>query len=159
ELQAREGGGTDVTLSLRIAPRWPLIGPVARWNGARTLHALAREVRRIDVALGIGSALVPPPPAASAAGGAFQRAAQALRRAIPSQRIAFAEKLLEVVRSGPDHVLARIRPFELADAWDAPRRDVLSVCLQAVIAGLLELSWDLVCPSCRTSAERTPSLA
>ena len=158
ELQARGDGGTDVTLSLRIAPRWPLIGPVARLNGARTLRALAREVRRIDVALGIGSALAPPL-AASVEGGAFQRAAQALRRAIPPQRIALAEKLLEIVRSGPDPALARIRPFELADAWGAPRREVLSICLQAVIAGLLELSWDLVCPSCRTSAERTPSLA
>src|SRR6267142_1992625 len=135
ELQARGDGGTDVTLSLRIAPRWPLIGPVARLNGVRTLRALAREVRWIDVALGIGSALAPTP-SASAEGGAFQRAAQALRRAIPPQRIALAEKLLEIVRSGPDPALARIRPFELADAWGAPRREVLSICLQAVIAGL-----------------------
>jgi len=158
ELGARSGGGTDVTLSLQIVPRWPMMGTVARLNATRTLRALAREVRRIDVALGIGNALALAPAAASAEGGAFDRAAQSLRRSIPHQQLALAEKLIEHVRGGPDPAVARIRPFELADAWNAPRREVLAVCLRAVIAGLLELSWDLVCPSCRTAAERTPSL-
>src|SRR4029077_10493338 len=104
----------------------------ARLNGARTLRALAREVRRIDLALGIGRALAELPVAASAEGGAFGRAAQALRGAVPQDRRALVEKLIEHVRSAPDPALARIRPFELADAWVAPRHQVLAVCLQAV---------------------------
>jgi adenylate cyclase len=151
--------GTEVTLSLRIAPRWPLIGPVARLNGTRTLRALAREVRRIDAALVRGEPVKQSPARIALDGGAFGRAAHALLQAVPQDRRALAEKLIDHVRGGPETAVSRIRPFELADAWSAPRGKVLAVCLQAVIAGLLELSWDLVCPSCRTAAERTPALA
>jgi len=157
ELRAR-ADGTEVVLSLEIAPRWPLIGVVARFNGKRTLAALAGELRRIDGAAA-GGALEPPSLSVPANAGAFGRAALVLVEAVPAHRRALAHKLVEHVRTAPDAAVARIRPFELADAWSAPRRDVLAVCLQAVIAGLLELSWDLVCPSCRTAAERTPSLA
>lgn len=157
ELRPRDAGA-EVTLSLRIVPRWPLIGPIARRNGARTLRALAAQVERIDAALASGAGMEQPP-ASMDDGGAFGRAADALRTAVPQARRVLAEKLIEHVRTAPEGAVSRIRPFELADAWNAPRPGVLAVCLHAVIAGLLELSWDLVCPSCRTGAERRPGLA
>jgi len=158
ELRTR-GSGTGVVLSLRIAPRWPLFGTIARLNGWRTLRTFAREVARIDSEVTSGGPVEIAAQATPADVSAFGRAAEALRNSVAQDRRALAEKLIEHVRSGPDVAVARIRPFELADAWAAPRREVLAVCLKAVVAGMLELSWDLVCPSCRTAAERTPSLA
>jgi len=43
--------------------------------------------------------------------------------------------------------------------WDADGRELLAVCLSAVVSGLLELRWDLVCPSCRTANDRQTSLS
>ncbi|HWE23604.1 MAG TPA: DUF5939 domain-containing protein, partial [Myxococcales bacterium] len=158
ELRPRDPG-TEVVLSLQISPRWPMIGLIARLNGARSLRALAAEVRRIDAALSSGFLAEQPPARIRTGGGAFGRAAQALRKTVPQDRRALAERLIEHVRTSPEAALSRIRPFDLADAWKAPRGEVLAVCLQAVIAGLLDLSWDLVCPSCRTAAGRTSTLA
>ena len=53
----------------------------------------------------------------------------------------------------------RIRPYVLADEWKLPRRDVLAACLIAVQSGLLQLRWDVVCPSCRTGASSFDSLS
>jgi class 3 adenylate cyclase len=52
-----------------------------------------------------------------------------------------------------------MRPYELADVWGAPRREALHVCLRATRAGLLDFSWDLICPHCRGAKVREATLA
>ncbi|HEY3474570.1 MAG TPA: DUF5939 domain-containing protein, partial [Anaerolineales bacterium] len=47
----------------------------------------------------------------------------------------------------------RIRPYALADRWEESRRGVLETFLRATRAGLLDMSWDLLCPSCRGTTE------
>ena len=47
----------------------------------------------------------------------------------------------------------RIRPYVLADRWEDNRRGVLEMFLRATRAGLLDMSWDLLCPSCRGTTE------
>jgi len=47
----------------------------------------------------------------------------------------------------------RIRPYALADRWGVNRRLVLEMFLRATRAGILDMSWDLLCPSCRGKAE------
>jgi len=49
--------------------------------------------------------------------------------------------------------IQRIRPYALADHWGADRRAVLEMCLRATRAGILDMSWDLLCPSCRGTTE------
>ncbi len=68
------------------------------------------------------------------------------------------EQLIDLVRVGDNSRVARIRPYELADAWKQPRRELLTVCLLATRAGLLELQWDLLCPLCRGAKQTTTSL-
>jgi class 3 adenylate cyclase len=68
-------------------------------------------------------------------------------------------RLVELVEKGDELTVARLRPYALARVWDAEPRAVLEVCLHAVRAGLLELSWDLLCPLCRGAQERAPALA
>jgi class 3 adenylate cyclase len=43
----------------------------------------------------------------------------------------------------------RIRPYALADHWNESRRTVLEMFLRATRAGIFDMSWDLLCPSCR----------
>ena len=47
----------------------------------------------------------------------------------------------------------RIRPYALADRWGVNRRAVLEMFLRATRAGILDMSWDLLCPSCRGTTE------
>lgn len=55
--------------------------------------------------------------------------------------------------------LVRIRPFALADRWKAPRREVLATFLEAVRAGVLELTWESLCPHCRGTPRSVRRLA
>ena len=68
------------------------------------------------------------------------------------------ERLLDFIRTGDDFSVARIRPYELADSWNSPRRLVLETCLRATRVGLLDLRWDLLCPMCRGAHDAGSSL-
>ena len=69
-----------------------------------------------------------------------------------------AERLIEFIQQADDFALSRIKPYELADNWDEPRRVVLEACLHATRVGLLDLQWDLLCPLCRGPQESGASL-
>ena len=71
---------------------------------------------------------------------------------------ALADKLGDLVLHGADADVVRIRPFTLADAWGDDRRDVLRAFLKAVPAGLVELRWGIVCPSCMTASQQARGL-
>ena len=64
---------------------------------------------------------------------------------------AVVERLLAALADLPEADAARLRPYELADAWALARKEVLSVFLNAAAIGLLRLSWDLICPSCEAA--------
>ncbi len=49
--------------------------------------------------------------------------------------------------------IQRIRPYALADHWEVNRRAVLEMFLRATRAGIFDMSWDLLCPSCRGTTE------
>ena len=68
------------------------------------------------------------------------------------------EKLASLVEQGDAITLAQMRPYMLADYWNAPRREVLETFLLATRGGLLELRWQLLCPVCRTSKQSADTL-
>ena len=51
-----------------------------------------------------------------------------------------------------------MRPFELADRWGEDRRATLAVFLRATVAGLLTMTWDVLCPGCRIGVAETNQL-
>ena len=59
------------------------------------------------------------------------------------------EKLGAWIRAGDDHDLFRIQVRERALAWGLDEDALLRLFLHATRAGVLELSWDLMCPHCR----------
>lgn len=68
-------------------------------------------------------------------------------------------KLIEVIETGGDIAIARLRPYELADLWSARRRDVLEMCLWGTRVGLLEFRWDVLCPLCRGAQDSAATLS
>jgi adenylate cyclase len=57
--------------------------------------------------------------------------------------------LRERILEGSDDLLTNVRPYPLADVWDAERSEVLRLFLHASEAGLFGRSWQLLCPNCR----------
>jgi class 3 adenylate cyclase len=51
-----------------------------------------------------------------------------------------------------------MRPFSLADKWRTDRYKTLEMFLQATKFGLLDLSWDTLCPECRGAKHTSHSL-
>ena len=69
------------------------------------------------------------------------------------------EKLAAVLAYADDMAVDRLRPYELAQAWRAPRRHVLRLFLLATRAGALQLRWDLLCPLCRGTKQTAHTLS
>ena len=63
------------------------------------------------------------------------RATAALRSEAPTDLV---DRLANLILEGDDVAVGRIRPFQLADAWQVDRRDLLVTFLSSVRAGLLE---------------------
>jgi len=157
-LSTLPSGGTRVALECEVTvrPGFGLLTPIIRRNTGQILGRLEQELLRLDGQLvqGIRPTLPNAPLAIHAE--ALERAASALRKTDPSPT---AAQLLELLATAPDTEVSRIRPFQLADALGGDRRALLATCLRAVKAGLLELRWDIVCPSCRTVSSSIPSLS
>lgn len=68
------------------------------------------------------------------------------------------ELLIDWVRTGDEADLYRIQIRERARAWGLEEDALLRVALHATREGLLELSWDLVCPHCRGVTQEVGAL-
>jgi class 3 adenylate cyclase len=68
------------------------------------------------------------------------------------------DRLAHLLEHADDLALQRLRPYQLADFWKLPRRDVLEVFLRATRASMLDMRWELLCPSCRGAGASHTSL-
>jgi adenylate cyclase len=57
-----------------------------------------------------------------------------------------------------DHEVVDMRPYSLADDWGIEREEALKLFLYSTKIGILNLSWNLICPNCRVAKEQTSSL-
>jgi class 3 adenylate cyclase len=82
------------------------------------------------------------------------------RRALLTRGFAppLVERLVELLHRAPDRELLRLRPFALARALGEEPVTVLRLMLHAAREGLLEMTWDLVCPQCRGAKQRPSDL-
>lgn len=60
-----------------------------------------------------------------------------------------SRSLADHLRIAPDEQVFRMRPFELADRWKTHRIATLRAFLHGTRAGLVDMTWNVVCPSCR----------
>lgn len=68
------------------------------------------------------------------------------------------ERFLDLLAECPAQDLARIRPRAVARQLDINADQLTILCLEACHAGLLELHWDILCPTCRVAAAVKDSL-
>ncbi len=68
------------------------------------------------------------------------------------------ERLVDWVRTGDEQDLYRIQVRERARVWGVDEDELLRVALHATREGLLELSWDVVCPHCRGVTDENDKL-
>ncbi len=96
----------------------------------------------------VPAALVVTPPALSpdAASRVATIRAELLAKALDADVVT---RLCDWISTGDDEDLHRIQIRERARAWGLDEERVLAVALHATRAGLLDLSWDIVCPHCR----------
>jgi adenylate cyclase len=158
---ADHGGGARVVIRLELEPKISWLRFIIRLGAKKAAEALATAVRRIDAALVQHSPLpapakAAPAPSSASALSALGRGQERLRNEAPPE---LADRLCTFIGSGRDEELARIRPYALAAEWGVDRRALLATCLQAVRVGLLELRWEVICPSCRVGAEVVSTLS
>ncbi|WP_407407024.1 adenylate/guanylate cyclase domain-containing protein [Peribacillus sp.] len=60
-------------------------------------------------------------------------------------------KLHGLLRDGESNDVVKMNPYKVASEWGAEPLEVLRLFLYATKAGLLNLSWNLICPNCRVS--------
>lgn len=159
ELVPRVDGGTTLMYNVDATPSGWLGRLVAPFTIGRRAGARMTEVfRRYDALASAGQrmpALTTRPKLASG-GGERMAAIAAMLVAKHDQPIGLIAKLQELITTGDDSTVARLRPYAVADEWSADRGQVLHLFLHATRAGLLDFSWDLVCPHCR-GAKRGPN--
>lgn len=78
--------------------------------------------------------------------------------AVEGHELRWVQRLAGHLSTESDTNLARLRPYVLADAWQAPRRPILEMFLSAAKLGLLDLRWDIMCPLCRGAKLTASSL-
>jgi class 3 adenylate cyclase len=69
------------------------------------------------------------------------------------------ERLAKHLRTADELELARIQPKLLAREWGVDERELLRLVLHATRVGMLDLSWDIVCPHCRGTRAEVPALS
>ncbi|MBL8935980.1 MAG: adenylate/guanylate cyclase domain-containing protein [Archangium sp.] len=154
-LTEARGVNSRVSVMLTLWPRSIFLAPVVRFSASMTLKKVVDAIVLLDQSLVRNGRPPSLPPVHPVQQERLERAAAMLRESGAGE---LGRLLVDLVAQGPDDRVMRIRPYELADEWKAPRREVLSACLLAVRAGLLQLRWDIVCPSCRTGASSVDSL-
>ncbi len=58
-------------------------------------------------------------------------------------------RLAEFISTALEVDIDPIRPRALARLWSVSERETVELCLAAVRAGILDMSWDVLCPRCR----------
>jgi class 3 adenylate cyclase len=160
ELEALPGGGTRVVAYGEITPRHAMGRFLAeRILGPKTRRDMRRVMAHLDDFLrGNATVMLPRLPVQPVNEMGLQSGLKLLRAS--DQGPELVQRLEAWLRESPDVELTHIRPFAVARSWRRDRWEVFRLFLHATRAGLLNLSWEILCPNCRTAREaRTTSLS
>ena len=161
ELSPRADGGTTLVYEMRLTPANVLGRLALPYSIGRSARAATERVfRRYDefAQQGLPTSQLAQKPQLAPGGPARLAAAGQRLTTDSAQPADLIERLSRFLATSDDLSAARIRPYELADTWHADRRAVLSLCLHATRAGLLDFSWDVLCPHCRGARPGSRSL-
>ncbi|HYF00377.1 MAG TPA: adenylate/guanylate cyclase domain-containing protein [Planctomycetota bacterium] len=148
-------GGTELEVSGRIESRG-LLGPLARRMAASKLsndiHGYARAFEQYVLdPRGARFPALPPP------GLVHPEILETRLKAVAVPGP--VDRLREHLLTASDLEVLRMRPYALADRWSCDRTETLRFFLHAARVGVLDLVWDILCPSCRMPALEEAGLA
>lgn len=155
ELNPLPEGGTHLIYQSWIQPR----NIIGSWGAAMAIGQVAR--RRFDKAIQMYDRLAKAatlPANVNAvqlsSGGAARLAQMQATLSAPGIDTALVIHLGELIRTGDDFTLSRLRPYQFADLWGVSRKEVLELFLEATRIGLLDFQWEVLCPMCRGAEDR-----
>ncbi|HEY2369717.1 MAG TPA: protein kinase [Polyangiaceae bacterium] len=155
ELQPRADGGTDLSHEIAIIPRG-VLGRVAALVeiGQRLRRAMDRVYRRVDEVIASGANSDPYDMRHNPSAGERVRIetgrTKLLEAGFEKEPV---DALTAMLLHEPARRLSRMRPFALAEELGASRERTLEMMLHAAHVGVLEIAWDLVCPTCMVAHE------
>lgn len=137
--------GCSVHYTLTIVPRSFLVRPVvAAETSLTTKPSFDRSMRELEKLLtGQSHSYDPPPPPIG------REATERLESGTSDLFPRVAEALRQRILRAPLTDQARIRPLEMARELELAEDEVVAEFLRAVQAGVLEMSWEILCPSCQ----------
>jgi class 3 adenylate cyclase len=160
DLELTATGGTRLTYEMRVMASNALgtvVIPLA--IGLRMRTALERVFKGYDQVAGKA-------PAEHAArrmqgSGMSPRMASIAAKLVSDahQPEVLVERLCTFVATADDMSASKMRPYALADGWGTDRRATLDLFLHATRAGMLDFSWEVLCPHCRGSKQGKADLA
>ena len=160
ELEPAAAGST-LTYSIEAVPRSAIWTPVTRYYlGVQSRRRFNRTFTRIAEHLaGTGQ-----DPYTHSRSGLPRHASDRLSEGAASLAAAGLDgdlvgRLTEFIEHASEDECSRLRPYALAEVWSEDRETVLRLFLHATRLGLLELTWDLMCPLCRGAKTRLESLS
>ncbi len=161
ELEPRADGGTRLTYQTWARPRNPIgtlgIFIVIGLFSKTRFESVFRSYDHLALKGGSLAEIASQRGLSSAGRARFRSLSAALiKEGTDATLIQHLEGFLD---HADDLSLQRIRPYALADHWGAPRRSVLELFLRSTRAGILDMFWDLLCPSCRGTAESSGHLS
>ena len=161
EFTPRADGGTRFTYDVVVRPK-SLLGFIAiplqiGIIGSRRFRRAFKKYDELALVEALPAAIQLAPALSAAASSRVATIRERLLADVDTDTAA-VERLIDFIQQADDFALARIKPYELADDWEQPRRVVLETCLRATRVGLLDLQWDLLCPLCRGPQESSSSL-
>jgi len=149
-------GASIVEQKIECEPRWFFAIPALYFEiGFSSRRRFREAYRKIEKFLQ-GSSETPfvPVPRVAIPQGRIEIIRQKLEKAGGWAGRQWLPRLIDAIETMPDEELDAMRPFVFADRWKADPREVLKLFLHASQAGLLDLSWDVICPGCRGAQER-----
>jgi adenylate cyclase len=151
-------GETEVVIYGDFVPRNALGAAAVKWLlGPRSVNRALEQCRLFERYL-LGQSDNPFPQLAEEKvlpAGARDATARLERRGLDQRAV---ELLWQHLVEAPDADVVKMRPFELADRWGLHRRETLALFLHATVAGLLVMTWDVLCPNCRIGKAEYSSL-
>lgn len=155
---------TRVTHQIQVVPRG-LLGRIMVFIqfGVLTRSTLGRIYQRMaEIATDQSSAYVCHAPF----GKPVQLTARQSKRLVQQTRslgkqtgrVGLAERLADFLTTVADPAAARIRPIPFSKVLGCSTEDAIEFCLSAVSLGVLDMTWDVLCPVCRIASSNEPSL-
>jgi class 3 adenylate cyclase len=156
-VQAIDAGTTEAESFVTIIPRGPLGRVASRAVVGNMMQAQGRYLATLaELFATRRSDYFAPARRVSLNASALEELALRLRtRPIDPDLLA---RLIELIRTGRDEDVSAMRPFLLADEWAADRLETLRLFLYATQVGLVDLSWEVLCPNCRVSRNSARTL-